>query len=243
MRLIGRTVIVLIAMLTCFGMEETRAYDRQLPDIAHYSSEYSRVGFILDFTGDRPKLKFDGSDEILVLNSIPAAGGDKLLERDDHFVVLRISFLGGVTLFTPDNMRGVPVAPDRRPVQALVSSVPPINVVRDYAARITAQARAETGREIFLDANWAQAARDTAIRELLFDSIRNAGTALIDWIRSGAGRSAIGTRLKRIQFVAGPPTLPYRQGDTLVIVFTPGQGKAGRPASSVIYQQLAQFAR
>jgi hypothetical protein len=115
-------------------------------------------------------------------------------------------------------------------------------VVQDYAARITAQARAETGREIFLDANWAQAARDAVIRELLFDSIRNAGTALIDWIRSGAGRSAIGTRLRRIQFIAGPPTLPYRQGDTLVIVFTPGQGKAGRPASSVIYQQLAQFA-
>lgn len=229
-------------MLTSLGMQDTRAYDRRLPTIAHYSSEYSRIGFVLDFSGELPKLKFDGSDEILVLHTRLAAGGDTLLERDDQFIVLRISNLGGVTLFTPDNLKGVPVAPDRRPVQALVSTVPPIRVVQDFASRITAQARAETGREIYLDADWAQAARDVVIRELLFDSIRNAGTALIDWIRSGAGRNAIGTRLRRIQFVAGTARLPYRQGDTLVIVFTPGQGKSGRPASSVILQQLAQFA-
>jgi hypothetical protein len=211
--------------------------------IAHYSSEYSRIGFVLDLSGELPKLRFDGSEEILVLRWIPAAGGDRLLERDDHMIILRISSLGGVTLFTPDNMRGVPVAPDQRPAQPLVSNTPSIATVRDFAGRIMAQARAETGQEVVFEANWDDAARNPVIRGLLFDSIRNAGSALIDWIRSGVGRSAIGTRLRRVRFVAGPMTLPYRQGDSLVVTFTPGQGLAGRPTSSVIFRQLAQFAR
>lgn len=243
LRLALRMAVMAIVLLLSWGTVVSRAYDRQLPVLAHYSSEFSPIGFVLDLTGEAPKLKFDGSNEILVMRWVPAAGGDRLLVREDQFVVLRVSGLGGVTLFTPQNSRGVPVAPDRRPVQPLQFNVPSIAVVRDFAARIMAQARAETGRDVFFDANWAQAERDPVIRGLLFDSIRNTGTALIDWIHAGAGRNAVGITLRRIRFVAGPIALPYRQGDTFVVTFTPGQGLAGRPASNVIYRQLAQFAR
>ncbi|MEQ1753920.1 MAG: DUF4908 domain-containing protein [Micropepsaceae bacterium] len=243
MRFVIRVFIVAFALLFSMGPMESRAFDRQLPVLAHYSSEFAPVGFILDLTSEVPKLKFDSNEEILVLRWIPAAGGDRLLERDDHFVVLRISGLGGVTLFTPQNLRGVPVAPDRRPVQALQFNAPTMLEVREYASRIMAQARAETGRDVLFEANWDEAARNPVIRGLLFDSIRNAGSALIDWIRSGPGRNAIGTTLRRVRFAAGPLSLPYRQGDTFVITYTPGQGLAGRPTSAVIYRQLAQFAR
>lgn len=242
MRSLFRAFIVVIVLLIGMGPMETRAFDRQLPLLAHYSSEFAPVGFVLDLTGEAPKMKFDSNEEILVLRWIPAAGGDRLLERDDHFVVLRISGLGGVTLFTPQNLRGVPVAPDRRPVQPLQFNAPSMAEVREYAARIMAQARAETGRDVYFEANWEEAARNPVIRSLLFDSIRNAGSALIEWIRSGPGRNAIGNALRRVRFVVGPLALPYRQGDTLVITFSPGQGLAGRPASAVIYRQLAQFA-
>jgi hypothetical protein len=221
----------------------SRAFERDLPPLAHYSSEFTPYGFVLDLTGDAPKLRFDGSEEILVLRWAPAAGGDRLLLREDQFVLLRISALGGVTLFTPDQPRGVPVAPDRRPVQPLRSNSPPLSVVRDYASRIMAQARAETGRVVMLEADWEQAARDAVVRNLLFDSIRNAGSALINWIQSGPGRDAAGVTLRRIRFEVGPAVIPYRQGDMLVIVFTPSLGPGGRPSSGVIQRQLAQFGR
>lgn len=246
MRSFVRFILVTIVVLFSIGSEMTRAYDRIIPVLAHYSSEFAPVGFILDLTGEAPKMKFDGNEEILVLRWIPAAGGDRLLEREDHFVVLRISGLGGVTLFTPQNTRGVPVAPDNTrvaPLQAPQTNAPPIAEVRDVAARIMAQARAETGRDVIFDANWDEAARSAVIRSLLYDCVRNAGSALLDWIRTVPGRNAAGVNLRRIRFVVGQPQLPYRQGETLVIVFSPGQGLAGRPASSTIYRQMAQFAR
>lgn len=246
MRSFVRFFLVTIAVLLSIGSEVTRAYDRVIPILAHYSSEFAPVGFILDLTTETPKLKFDGSEEILVLRWIPAAGGDRLLEREDHFVLLRISGLGGVTLFTPQNTRGVPVAPDNSrvaPLPAPQTNAPPISEVRSVAASIMAQARLETGRDVIFDANWDEAARSPVIRSLLFDSVRNAGTALIDWIHTTPGRNAAGVILRRIRFIVGPVQLPYRQGDTLVIVFSPGQGLAGRPASSTIYRQMSQFAR
>ena len=238
-----RLAVVTFVLLIGFGTGPTRAYERIIPVLAHYSSEFTPIGFILDLTGETPKLKFDGNEEILVLHWVPAAGGDRLLERDDHFVVVRISNLGGFTLFTQQNTKGVPVAPDRMPVQPLQSNAPSIAEVRYYASRIMAQARAETGREVFLDANWDEAARSSVIRALLFDSVRNAGSALLEWIRTQPGRNSAGVTLRRIHFVAGPQGLPYRQGDTLVVIFTPGQGLNGRPTSNTILRQLAQFAR
>lgn len=246
MRSFVRFILVTIAVLISIGSEVTRAFDRMLPILAHYSSEFAPVGFVLDLTAETPKLKFDGNEEILVLRWIPAAGGDRLLEREDHFVLLRISGLGGVTLFTPQNTRGVPVAPDNArvaPLQAPQMNAPSIAEVREFASRIMAQARSETGRDVIFDANWDEAARNAVVRALLFDCVRNAGTALIDWIHTTPGRDAAGVILRRIRFVLGPPALPYRQGDMLVIVFSPGQGLAGRPASATIFRQMAQFAR
>ncbi len=238
-----RFSLVLTLLLAVLGPTESRAFERDLPALAHYSSEFTRVGFVLDLTGEAPKLRFDGSEEILLLRWAPAAGGDRLLIREDQFVVIRISALGGLTLFTQEHPRGVPVAPDRRPVQPLRSNAPAIAMVRDYASRIMAQARAETGRMVFLEADWDLAARDPIVRSLLFDSIRNAGTALLNWIRSGPGRDAAGVSLKRIRFVTGPVAIPYRQGDMLVVTFTPSMGLGGRPSSDVIQRQLAQFGR
>lgn len=238
-----RVILVALALLAGMLPMEARAFERDLPALAHYSSEFTPVGFVLDLTGEAPKLRFDGSDEILVLRWAPAAGGDRLLLREDQFVVLRISALGGITLFTPDNMRGVPVAPDRRPAQPLKTNAPPLALVQDYTSRIMAQVRAETGRMVLFEAEWDLAGRDPVIRSLLFDSIRNTGTALLNWIRSGPGRDAAGVALKRIRFVAGPAVIPYRQGDMLVVTFTPSMGLGGRPSSNVIQRQLAQFAR
>ena len=243
MRLIGRLLIILCAVLASTGAMIANAFDRELPVIAHYSSEYARVAFVLDQSGEAPKLKFDGHEEILVLHKAQVGSGDRVLKRDDEVVVLRISGLGGVTLYTSEFPGGTPVGPDRRTAYPLVQVIPPIGAVQAVSGSIMSVVRAETGREIVFEANWDQAARDPEVRALLNDSIRNTGSALINWIRLGPGRRAAGLSLRRVRFMLSSGPGAYRQGDVFIVTFGTGQGMKGRPSSYVIFRQLAQFGR
>lgn len=239
---VARIMFVVLALLSSMGAMDTRAYSREPPRIAHYVSDFARVGFVLDFSGELPKLKFDGSEEILVLRWQPAAGGDRLLIRDDGEPVLRFSGLGGITLFTPALRGGTPVAPDRQ-VPPLMSPVPSIALVRDIAGRIMMQLRGETGKEILLEANWNAIAGDPAARAILFDAIRNAGSALFEVARSGPGRGAVANYLNRVRFVHSRQPGVFLQGDMLIVNFTVEQGLAGRPSSFAILRQLRQIFR
>ena len=239
---IARIIIVAFALLSTAGAMVSRAYDREPPRIAHYVSEYARVGFVLDRSSELAKLKFDNSEEILVLRLQPAAGGDRILVRDDGEIVLRISGLGGITLFTPENRGGTPVAPDR-PAPPLTPIPPPIALVRDIAGRIMMQLRAETGKEIILEANWNEVAGDPGARGILFDAIRNAGTALFGVSQSGPGRAGITNYLARVRFVHARYPSISMQGDMLIVTFSLEQGLAGRPSSYAIMRQLRQIFR
>jgi hypothetical protein len=243
-RLLSRRYIIFAfaAFVSAASGSATRAYDREPPRIAHYSSEYARVGFVLDRSGELAKLRFDGNEEILVLRWQPAAGGDRLLVRDDGEVVLRISGLGGMTLFTPDNRRGVPVGPDG-PGAPLTPAPPSIGSVREIAGRIMAQLRAETGTEIVFEANWGAASGDAGARGILFDAIRNAGTALFEISRTAPGRAGISNYLRRVRFMQARYPSITLQGDMLIVAFSVEQGLAGRPSSHAIRRQLAQILR
>jgi hypothetical protein len=238
-RLVISACVALVAASSGFA---TRAYDREPPRIAHYSSEYARVGFVLDRSGELAKLRFDGSEEIFVLRWQPAAGGDRLLVRDDGEVVLRVSGLGGMTLFTPENRRGIPVGPDGA-ASPLAPAPPAIGSVRDIAGRIMAQLRAETGKEIVFEANWGAASGDEGARGILFDAIRNAGTALFEISRTAPGRTGITNYLRRVRFMQARFPSITLQGDMLIIAFSVEQGLAGRPSSHAIRRQLAQILR
>lgn len=242
LRLATRIAIVVCAVLLSASAMVSRAYDREPPRIAHYISEYANIGFVLDRSSELARIRFDGSEEILVLRWQPAAGGDRLLLRDDGEVVLRISGLGGITLFTPENRRGIPVAPDG-PAQPLSPAAVSISVVRDIAGRIMAQLRVETGREIVFEANWQQAQGDAGARGILFDAIRNAGTALFGISRTGPGRTGIVNYLRRVRFVQSRVPAIFFQGDMLIVNFSVEQGLAGRPSSFAIRRQLAQIFR
>ena len=230
------------AMLLVAGANgwTAHAYDREPPRIAHFTSEYARIGFVLDRTGELAKLRFDGSEEILVLRLQPAAGGDRLLIRDDGETVLRISALGGVTLFTPENRQGVPVAPDAS-AAPLIPVPPSIGEVRMTAGQIMARLRAETGQEIVFEANWNAVAGDQGARGILFDAIRNAGTALFDVSRIVQGRIGITRYLRRVRFMQARVVSISMQGEMLIVAFSIEQGLAGRPSSYAIKRQLAQI--
>lgn len=237
-----RLSVVILAVLVSAVPMITRAYDREPPRIGHFVSEYAGIGFVLDRSSEVPKMRFDGTDEILVLRLQPAAGGDRILLRDDGETVLRISGLGGITLFTPENRRGIPVAVNG-PAQPLVPASPPIGAIRDIAGRIMMQLRSETGREIAFEANWNAIANDAGARSILNDAIRNAGTALVNVVRTGHGRQGIISNLRRVRFVAARFPMIAMQGDMLIVQFSVEQGLAGRPSSYAIQRQLRQIFR
>jgi len=236
------TMIVCAVLVVSAGALTLRALE--LPPVAHYSSIYPPpVGFVLDRTSEFAKLRFDGTEEILVLRWQPAAGGMRNLLRDDGALVLRISGLGGVTLFTDQNQAGIPVANDAR-ANPLGSPAPPsIEYVRQIAGQIMGQLRAETGREIIFEANWNEAARDPGARAILFDAVRNAGTALFNMARTPQGRIGLINYLRRVRFVRGAMATTTVQGDMLIVMFSVEQGLAGRLSSYAIRGRLNQLMR
>jgi len=252
----GLASIALIGALLLALAGNGYAFDRAEPRIAHYISEDTGIGFVLDRSGELAKLKFDSSEEIFVLRWQPAAGGDRLLLRDDGVVVLRLSGLGGITLFTPANARGVPVAFDRQ--AGPLSPVPPsIQSVRDIAGQIMSRLRAEVGRDIVFEADWGRVAMVSKNGILIvefanklqeegqgkLDAIRNAGTALYNVANTAAGRASLGRSVQRVRFVQGRAPGVYISADMVVVSYSVEQGLAGRPSSYAIERQLSQFMR
>jgi Domain of unknown function (DUF4908) len=229
---------ILIALAAGFA----RAVDRNEPRIGHYISEDTGIGFVLDRSSELAKLKFDSSEEIFALRWQLAAGGDRLLLRDDGETLLRLSGLGGITLFTQGNMRGIPVAFDA-PAAPLMPAPPSIDQVRQIAGQIMTRLRAEVGRDIVFEADWGRAAVDPGARAILFDAVRNAGTALSNIATNTVGRVALARTLQRVRFMQGRAAGATVNGPMLIVSFSVEQGLAGRPSSYAIGRTLGPFIR
>jgi hypothetical protein len=105
------------------------------------------------------------------------------------------------------------------------------------------QLRVETGVPIVFEADWPAAANDEIARTMLYDAIRNAGTALFDLVRSGGGRQAVVNVLRRVQFRRTSEATVALAGDMLVVTFSLEKGLLGRPSSFAIRKQLRQILR
>jgi hypothetical protein len=231
----------LIATLAGFSSAIDRG-QRNEPRVGHYVSEDTGIGFVLDRSSELAKLKFDSSEEIFALRWQLAAGGDRLLLRDDGEQMLRLSWLGGITLFTAGNLRGIPVSLDR-PASPLVEMPVSIDQVRVVAGQIMQRLRAEVGRDIVFEADWGRVGMDAGGRAILYDAIRNAGTALYIVASTPAGRVNLGRGLQRVRFMQARAAGAYISGDMLVVTFSVEQGLAGRPSSFAIGRVLAPFMR
>jgi hypothetical protein len=241
----GLAVAALMSVLIAAFAGLSNAIDRSQrnePRVGHYISEDTGIGFVLDRSSELAKLKFDSSEEIFALRWQLAAGGDRLLLRDDNEILLRLSWLGGITLFTPGNMRGIPVALDR-PAPPLVQMPPSIEAVRDVAGQIMSRLRTEVGHDIVFEADWGRVAMDAGGRAILYDAIRNTGTALYVVASNPAGRLNLGRGLQRVRFMQARQAGVYLSGNMLVISFSVEQGLAGRPSSFAIGRVLAPFMR
>lgn len=206
----------------------------EVPAVGRFTSQ-GGPAFVLDQSGARPLLRFEGSNEIWVLR--PAAGvrGDIYYRNDVGEVVLRETRLGGLTLYTNSTPGGVPCAP-RGAAERLTLRDFTVGALFRHLLREAARGGLAGGRGT-LEIN-ATADDAPGVPAVLADAATVAVDALVRTASSDVGRQrAASIALIEIEVGASPEV--RREGSTLRITVTPRLGVAGRPSSARVARALA----
>jgi hypothetical protein len=206
------------------------------PITARYVSEKG-ASFVFDRSGPTPLLQFDRGLEIWALHAAPGPRGDLIYKNDLGQPVLRISRLGGLTLFTQENPDGMPAA--------LVAAARPFRVpgltpsqVLQILAHSSERASRAARRVVTFEAGVRGQEVTASTAYLVADAAGIAAEAIYRLSLTPRGRVAL-TRVTGVKVLYGPrPTARLREG-VLEVIVTPRMGMAGRPSSGVIMRTIA----
>ena len=196
------------------------------PPVARYVSE-SGLAFTLDRSTAKPMLRFEGSNEIWVLEPHTGARGDTLYKNDAGRVVLRDTKVGGLILYAPDRREGAAAAlsGESRPIR--LTPVDPKSLIRRLIGASSVVSKAARRQIPF------QAEASTASSALIADAALVAADGLVRMSRTPEGQAQL-RRVNLVFLTEGPrPGVILRQG-VLIVVVTPRLGISGRPSSERI---------
>lgn len=202
------------------------------PVVGRFSSE-GGPSFTLDQSGARPMLRFEGSTEIWVLRPSAGVRGDVYYRNDVGEVMLRLTRLGGLTLYTASNPGGLPCAlegggrPLRMPQHDLATLLR--HVAREAARGGSMVPR---GRLEIVAGDFGDEAAN-----LVGDATTVAVDGIVRLAQTDAGRERL-ANLRTMQIDIGASPGVSFSGTTLRIVITPRLGSAGRPSSARIIRAL-----
>lgn len=198
------------------------------PPVARYVSQEGD-GFVLDRSQPRPLLKFDDSPEVWALRPHPAPRGDVIYKNDLGEPMLRVTRLGGLTLFTPSRPGGTPAAlAGGGPILRLTPISP--QSLLERLAQASAKATRAARRLIPFNADASPASS-----ALMADAAAVTAEAVVRMSRHPEGKSAL-ARLRRVTLIEGRKPSAALQGGEMRITVTPAEGMAGRPSSDRILQ-------
>jgi hypothetical protein len=195
------------------------------PPIGKYETDEGGV-FILDRTKPEPLLKFEDRPEIWVLQPAPGPRGDVIYRNDLGEVMLRVTHMGGMTIFTDKRPGGSPAALD--------GSSPPLRIAalsaaglfsRFYQSSIRAS-RAAQHQIGFATREDAEAATAAA----LADAAQVASEALVDMASAPNGKALLARIVGVMIAQGGKPNAAMQRG-VLTVTIVPAQGVFGRPSS------------
>jgi Domain of unknown function (DUF4908) len=197
------------------------------PAAARYQTPDGRLRFVLDRSGQRVALvRFEGSDEVHVLRSVPGPRGDEFYKTDTGNVLLRVTALGGVIVYTDAARTGAPATLAGR---ATAMPPPPALALASFQARMEALQR-ETARRG---------------RQVVFVTPQNVQGPASGVLADAAARAAEGiashpptTVVRRVIFRYGRQPGAVLINDQLLVVVAPELGYAGRPSAAAIQQAL-----
>jgi hypothetical protein len=195
------------------------------PPVARYVSEEGAT-FILDRTGDAALLKFERSIEVWALKPTPAPRGDIIYKNDLGQPVLRVSRLGGLTLFTPQRPTGVPVAlaPGAAP------SLKPGQLSPQVLLQKLAQAslRASRSAKRLIPFEGRDAAPESAA--IMADAASVSAEAIARLSAARDGRRYI-DRVKKFVIIPGRRSDARMRAGVVEVTVDARKGVAGRPSS------------
>ncbi len=202
------------------------------PPVARYVAEPG-MRFILDRSGKATLFRFEHSPEIWALRPAPAPGGDIIYKNDLSQQVLRISRLGGVTLFTSQQPMGVPAILEGEGTPYRAPVLPPgvlFQILVHDSVRISRAAQ----RLIPFNAESAPGAE-----YLIADAAGVATEALVQMATFAQGKALL-DRVRRVQLRVGRRAeARFHEGEVEIIV-APKQGLAGRPSSGWIAKAMVE---
>ncbi len=222
-------VVVRTSLLGQFIFGQGPQDDRTVsaPPVARYVSDEGQT-FVLDRSSPTPLLRFEDSSEVLALSPTPAARGDTIYRDDMGDPVLRVTRLGGLTVFIPGRPAGAPVA--------FAGSAPGIRLAPMTAGALLqrlAQASARASRAarhlISFDAQEVTPGSEAVFADAAF--VASQALVRLSGRRDG---DALVARFVRVLFMPGSKGSVAMGKNVLNITVNPSQGLAGRPSSARI---------
>jgi hypothetical protein len=198
------------------------------PPIGRYETDEGGV-FILDSSKPEPLLKFEDSPEIWVLQPAPGPRGDVIYRNDLGEVMLRVTHMGGMTIFTDKRPGGSPAAFDGASPPLRIPALSPGGLLsRFYQASIRAS-RAAQHQIGFATREDAEPATAAAVA----DAAQVASEALVDMAAAPNGKALL-VRIIGVMIAQGGRANAAMQRGVLTITIVPAQGVFGRPSSRKI---------
>ena len=199
--------------------------------VARFASQ-GGPGFILDQSNARPLLRFDGSSEIWVLRASAGLRGDIFYRNDVGEVMLRATRLGGLTLYTLDDPRGLPCAV-RGGAGRLEMTRHDVRTLFRHMLREAARGGQAIRGQLEVRADNVEPDTD----DIYGDAVSIAIDGIVRTGQTEAGRERL-SGLRVLAVVEGALPGARRTGDTLTITISPSQGLAGRPSSARVARAL-----
>lgn len=200
------------------------------PPVARYLASGGR-SFILDREAIAPEalLKFDDTFEVWVLEPATAPRGDTMYRNDAGEPVVKVTRLGGVTLYTQREPDGVPVSIQGDAEELVLPPVIPDKIMLQR----TVQASDRTSRAAQHAVTFEAPFYTPATSPVFFDAITIASDAVVSLSRRKDAKPFL-SKLEKVLFVVGPRPDVGFNGSVLTVTLTPGKGFAGRPSSNRI---------
>jgi Domain of unknown function (DUF4908) len=200
--------------------------------IGHYSSGNGLIGFVLDRLGTPIKLRFDGSDEILILTPQPAPFDSVTLKRDDGRWLLRIYQDGKVLLFS-DKLSGgsAPVYRDQD-AQPLAVKAATSAQARAGATALAEKLKRSAGVALAIELEAPRLADASESWGAMADAVSVTEAALVEMLASPIARKVIAAKLRRIVIRDGGHTDIKLEDRTLVVEIAAADPIVGRPSSA-----------
>lgn len=200
------------------------------PVVGRYMSD-SGSTFILDRSGPAALFRFEHSTEVWALRPTPGPGGDIIYKNDLDQPVVRMSRLGGLTVFTAQRPMGSPASLQG---EGAPFHPPPLTPQALLQIMIRDSARASRSADRLIPFN-ADASPGSEF--VMADAAGIAAEALVQMAAIREGKPLV-DRVKQVRLQVGRHPEVKFHGGVVIIVIEPKAGLAGRPSSGRIARAI-----